>query len=70
MLCIAIEKGKGLWIGTWEAGLNFYDFKTRQTTQFISDSSNPKTIESNSVYNLAFDRDSNLWIALMAWRSG
>ena len=56
-----------LWIGTQRAGLNAFNYQTNQQTVFQHDESNPYSIATNDVTDLAIAADGNLWIATY-WR--
>ncbi len=56
-----------LWIGT-ENGLNLYDPKTRETTQFLPDKLNPHGLRANAALSLALANNNQLWVG--TWGGG
>jgi signal transduction histidine kinase/ligand-binding sensor domain-containing protein/DNA-binding response OmpR family regulator len=60
--CIVEDDLGNLWIGTNGAGLNRYDYKTRNLIAFKYDAKNRKSISSNAVYALAKAGDGSLWV--------
>jgi signal transduction histidine kinase/ligand-binding sensor domain-containing protein/DNA-binding response OmpR family regulator len=52
-----------IWIATQRNGLNAFNTKTEQFTQYLSDGNNPHSIATNDVTNLAPAADGNLWLS-------
>jgi ligand-binding sensor domain-containing protein/signal transduction histidine kinase len=50
-----------LWVGTRQGGLNRYDPRTEQFTQFRHEESNPTSLSDNHVNVLYLDKNDNLW---------
>lgn len=55
-----------LWIGTYAGGLNILDNKTGKFRTYGSDSSNPKTLDSGSIYAIFKDRNNRMWVGTMS----
>jgi len=55
--------GEYLWVCTSNAGLNRIDLKTNAIKIYQKDQNSTNTIYSNSIIDLAADRDGMLWIA-------
>jgi signal transduction histidine kinase/CheY-like chemotaxis protein len=58
------DKRGNLWIGTWEGGLNLFDYKTESFRRFLS-TGKPGSISSNNVYTILEDSRGNLWIGTL-----
>ena len=55
---------KGLWLGTFGGGLNFFDKSTGTFSAFTHDPNNKTTLSSDSVYGLAPTKHGDeLWVA-------
>ena len=63
---ILAEGTRGLWIGTENGGLEFFDFATRAFKLYRYDPTNPSSINSNSVWALARDQAGSLWAGTFA----
>jgi signal transduction histidine kinase/ligand-binding sensor domain-containing protein len=50
------------WFGTYGGGLNRYDPKTNQFTNYTTKVDDPKSISSNQTLFVFIDRDKDLWI--------
>jgi signal transduction histidine kinase/streptogramin lyase len=59
---ITEDKAGGIWIGSFLAGLNYYDPKTSQVIRFKPEIDNVKALGENSVWGAAFSREGELWI--------
>ncbi len=58
-----VEDTQGyLWIGTRQGGLNRYDPRTEQFTQFHHDDSNPASLNDDHINTLFLDNIGGLWI--------
>ncbi len=51
-----------IWLGTDESGLNLFNKKTGQITNYTHDESDPNSIPSNSINSLFMDWNGNTWI--------
>lgn len=60
---IAEDADKNLWIGTYHGGLTRVDIDTGETTTFVADATNPRSLSNNLVYDILLDRRGDLWIA-------
>lgn len=60
---IFMTPSKNLWVATWGGGLNYIDRKSKKTTFYQHQPSNPKSISSNEVTTFTSDRIGNLWVA-------
>lgn len=58
--------GDNLWIGTYSGGLNVLNTQTGQFKSYQSSSSDPTTLDQNSIYALFKDRDNNMWVTTMS----
>lgn len=52
----------GLWVGTIN-GLNFYDYRTGKFDQYFHDSSDPRSIGDDRIYDIKKDSRGRIWIA-------
>ncbi|MFH1075963.1 MAG: two-component regulator propeller domain-containing protein, partial [Pseudomonadota bacterium] len=50
-----------LWIGT-QQGLNRYDKKNNSFSRYLSDTNNPHSLSSNSIWSVYVDKRNTLWI--------
>ena len=57
-----------IWIGTDGGGLNLFHPQTHSFEIFRKDPENPRSISSDAILDLAFDRKDRLWIA--HWEGG
>lgn len=60
---LAIDDNGNLWIGTFGAGLNFFNTETQQFKRILQNSYLEKTISINSIRKLVFDKGGKLIIA-------
>ena len=60
--CIHIEK-EGVWLGTSNDGLNYFDKSTEKVTRFIHDEDDTTSISNNRVRQIFKDSQHRLWIA-------
>ena len=59
---ITEDKAGGIWIGSFLAGLNYYNPKTSQVIRFKPEVDNITALGENSVWGAAFSREGELWI--------
>lgn len=52
-----------LWLGTWEAGLNKINERTKKLTRYLNQPSNPKSLCNNLIRSVQVDKNGFLWIA-------
>lgn len=57
-----LDDGPGLWLGTANNGLLYFDKSTGEITQYLSNPEDAFPLSSNHVATLMKDRDGNLWI--------
>lgn len=56
------QDGSGLWVGTRESGLSYYDLKNRTFKNYFSNIIDPLSISDNRIKSLAFDHQNRLWV--------
>jgi ligand-binding sensor domain-containing protein/signal transduction histidine kinase len=59
---ITEDRSGGIWIGSFLAGLNYFDPKTSKVTRFKIEPDNVKALGENTVWNAAFSKEGELWI--------
>ncbi len=57
------RKNTGLWIGTFNSGLDYFDIKTKRFTHYTS-GDGPGHLSSNTIYALLEDKKGNIWIGM------
>jgi streptogramin lyase len=55
------EEG-GLWIGTYDRGLNAFDTRSRKVTHYVHDEKDPGSLNSNFIAAVYRERSGTLWI--------
>ncbi|MBB2151412.1 hybrid sensor histidine kinase/response regulator transcription factor [Pedobacter gandavensis] len=63
--CFAEDGENNLWIGTKQTGLNKFDLKTGNITNYTANSPNATTISSNNIRNITVDLKGKLWIGTL-----
>lgn len=61
-LAMVYDPRGGLWVGTWAAGLNYYDFETGQVRLYQYQADDKNSIAGNNIFDLYQSRDGNLWV--------
>lgn len=58
-----LEDSKGdLWAGTYWDGLYYHNTKTKSTTKYKKEVSNPTTLSSNAIHGIFEDKMNQIWI--------
>src|SRR4029079_16001576 len=63
---LLLDGNRGLWIGTENGGLDYFDFATRQFQHNRFDPNNPWGLNSNSIWALHRDPSGSLWVGTFA----
>jgi ligand-binding sensor domain-containing protein len=56
------DRSGRLWIGTFNYGLNQFDYETERFTRFIHDPNNPHSLSDNEVNAIYEDHTGTLWV--------
>lgn len=62
VLCLLQSARDGLWIGTWEGGLNHFDAASQTFTRYQHDPDDPRSLSNNTVLDMAEDGNGTIWI--------
>jgi signal transduction histidine kinase/ligand-binding sensor domain-containing protein len=60
------DKKGGLWIGTENGGLDYFDIQTNSFVNYREDKNDAQSLNSNSIWALYLDKNENLWIGTHA----
>ena len=52
-----------IWIATQRSGLNAFDCNTMTFSRYVNDPTNPQSIATNDITDIAHSKDGNLWIS-------
>lgn len=55
-----------LWIGTYSGGLNVLDIKTGRFKCYNSSETDPRSLDSGSIYAILKDNEGRIWVATMS----
>lgn len=66
---LALENdSKGLWVGMWQGGLNYFDPVTKSIRSYLHDPQNPNSLSDNNVFYILKDSQGNIWVG--TWGNG
>jgi signal transduction histidine kinase/ligand-binding sensor domain-containing protein/CheY-like chemotaxis protein/AraC-like DNA-binding protein len=59
------DEAGGFWIGTYNAGLHYFEPKTNKLTRFIPNSLDPSALSSNAVWSFLYDNQGRVWVGCL-----
>ena len=59
-----LHDGSGMWIGTYQGGLQYLNSARTQFTTYKHQADNSNSISGNDIRALALDHDNNLWVCV------
>lgn len=62
LILTMLDDGPGVWLGTANNGLLYFDKITNETTQYLTKPDAPFPLSSSKIKALMKDRDGNIWI--------
>ena len=62
VIAITEDRGGGLWIGTFGAGLNRFDQRTGRFKAYLHEPDNPSSLGSNIVSRMLIDHTGTMWV--------
>ena len=60
---ISGEETRGLWVGTYDRGVDFFDKASRKFTHYVHDEKDPGSLSSNGVQTVLRERSGALWVS-------
>lgn len=63
VIAITEDRGGGLWIGSYGAGLSRFDRRTGRFKTYLHESDNPSSLSNNIVSRMLIDHAGTMWVA-------
>ena len=63
VIAITEDRGGGLWIGSYGAGLSWFDRRTGRFKTYLHEAENPSSLSSNIVSRMLIDHAGTMWLA-------